>query len=115
MLRTYQSESRCARGKRAPARKLQKTPETVQTMVPPSAQAPFRLRDATHHERSFGHDEPGFDDSSGNPADQAFLDPGQGRPRAGAGHARRLAVLRPADRAVADALCDRDGLRVGAL
>src|SRR3954471_21840198 len=112
MLRTYQSESCCARAKSAPARKLQKTPETVQTMIPPSAQEPFRLRDATYHERSSGHDEPGFDDRSRNPPKQAFLDSGQGRPCAGAGRTRRLAVLRPADRAIVDAVCDRYRLRV---
>src|SRR3954451_14618371 len=110
MHRTYQSDLRRVRTKSAPAHNLQKTPETVQTTIPPSAQTTFRLRDATHHERSSGHDEPGYDDRGGNPADQAFLDSGQGRPRADSRRARRLAVLWSADRAVADAVCDRDGL-----
>lgn len=49
MLRTYQGDLRCARGKSAPARKLQKTPETVQTLAAAFAQAPFRIRNATIH------------------------------------------------------------------
>ena len=54
MIRTYQSDLRCARGKSASARNLLKTPETVQTTVPPSAQQLFRLRHANHHERCYG-------------------------------------------------------------
>ncbi|WP_168213473.1 hypothetical protein [Bradyrhizobium cosmicum] len=53
MLRTYQSDLRYAIGNDAPARKLQKTPESVQSVIPPSAQTTFRLRDAIHHERVF--------------------------------------------------------------
>ena len=115
MLRTYQGDLRCARGKSAPARNLQKTPETVQTLIPASAQGPCRFRDATHHERSSAHDEPGFDDRRGHPANQAFLDSGQGRPRTGAGRARGLAVLWRADWAVALTLCDRNRRGVGAV
>jgi len=53
MPRTYQSDLRCARGKSAPARNLQKTPETVQSLIPASAQGPCRFRDATRPFRFF--------------------------------------------------------------
>ena len=63
------------------------------------------------HERSSGHDEPGFDDASGHSSRSGTSSiPAKLGLGTGAGGARRLAVLRPADRAIADALCDRDRL-----